>query len=303
MYPFRLLFALKSRRERRFGRAPQPAVQAHRTHLTLDLEPLEDRCLMSAGANIAPPAPVGSLSMFAWGFGPGMQIDIFEVDQTGQVFGLPVQNIFGGKGATTFINSNVAISDLTLQDQGALGLLLGANNQPYLMDLFNASDPHVFDAAVNSLLGPFAALLSPPSMGGGGNGGSGQSGSTSAIVGTFKGTVSASSWGLPGHPDTVPPYTITLTINANGSDQITISPDQAGFSTTFTGQITQNADGTLTLLGTGSTGTMVELTEAKIVNGNQLNGNLSLTSSQGYSVNFDATDQDTGAYRFLLTRQ
>lgn len=299
MFPFRLLSALKNRRECHAG---QPATKARRTRLTL--ESLEDRCLMSAGV-IDPPTPIGPTTAFAVGIGPGMQIDFFETDRAGQVFAQPALNLLanmgvGGipKGPTVFISPQVQISNLIPPQDGGLPpiTIQGQNGQLFPGLLTNPSDPHVFGAAVNSLLGPFAGFL------GVGNGGSSQSGATSGIVGTWMGTVSASSWQLPGGADPASPYTITLTINADGSGQITISPDQAGFSTTFTGQITQNADGTLTLIANGPTGTTVELTEAQIVNGNQLNGNLDVVTAQGFSVSFDATD-DTGAFRLLLNRQ
>jgi hypothetical protein len=66
----------------------------------------------ASGATGAP-TPVGSLSMFALGFGPGLQVDVFEVDRAGQVFALPLLDFFGGHDHLQFISSSPNITLFT----------------------------------------------------------------------------------------------------------------------------------------------------------------------------------------------
>lgn len=94
----------------------------------------------------APPPstdPVGALSLFAYGYGPYAQLDIFEVDQAGKVYAFPLDNLFGGHGAIEFISNQVWFPPtLWAQDGNIAGFLDGA----FAMEILNASNLFVYDA-------------------------------------------------------------------------------------------------------------------------------------------------------------
>jgi hypothetical protein len=180
-----------------------------------------------------------------------------------------------------------------------------------LIEFLGFSDPHVYNAAVDALLREYSGLQPNPTAGSGVSGGGStggtsqsspsQSGSASVIAGTYAGRVSASSWSPPDAYNDPAWFNITLTIKSDGSGSLSLGGNTGTFPA---GYVQKNGDGTITIgqvpLSSGDT---MELTEARIVNGNQLNANLDVVSPGGDSVSFDATYQDTGALRFVLTRQ
>jgi hypothetical protein len=96
--------------------------------------------------------PLGILIVFGLGFGPGSQLDAFEVDAQGQVF---VQAFsFGLVGTPVYIDSDMFLSDVSIQDNAMLTFLTGADNQRYPLALLNFSNPYVFEALLANLVRP-----------------------------------------------------------------------------------------------------------------------------------------------------
>jgi probable HAF family extracellular repeat protein len=90
--------------------------------------------------SINPPTPVGDLSLFAFGFGPGMQLDLFEVDQKGQVFALAFNfaNFENPSAANAqFVDTDMAFQSMTVTEAGGypalMGSLMTSDNHPLLM--------------------------------------------------------------------------------------------------------------------------------------------------------------------------
>ncbi len=103
------------------------------------------------------PIPLGTLTVFGIGFGPGLQLDVFEVDAQGQVFALPFS--FGFLGAPVYLNSDMFLSEVLIQDNAMLTFLTGADNQKYPLALLNFSNPYVFDALLANLVNRGAERL------------------------------------------------------------------------------------------------------------------------------------------------
>jgi hypothetical protein len=75
--------------------------------------------------------PVGTLSLFAFGLGP-TGIDLFEVDQAGDIFALPL-----GGGSPIFLNSALHLPVAVLQKGQLLAMLAGSNGQEFVIDIIN----------------------------------------------------------------------------------------------------------------------------------------------------------------------
>jgi hypothetical protein len=90
--------------------------------------------------------------MFAFGFGPGSQLDLFEVNQAGDVFALPLLSFFGGQANPTLISTDMVLTELQLVDGNLLGFLLSSDYQSYLMELLDFSNPYVFAAIEKAAL-------------------------------------------------------------------------------------------------------------------------------------------------------
>jgi hypothetical protein len=91
-----------------------------------------------------PPAgtvvPVGPLMLFGFGFGPGGQLDLFEVDQKGQVFALAFSfsNFENPDPANAqFLNTDMVMQNMTVTNAGGFpaltGSLVGSDHQSMLM--------------------------------------------------------------------------------------------------------------------------------------------------------------------------
>ncbi len=89
--------------------------------------------------------PVGTLSLFAFGLGP-TGIDLFEVDQAGDIFALPL-----GGGSPIFLNSALHLQVAVLQKGQLLAVLAGSNGQEFVIDIINPFLPSV-EAAVLAAL-------------------------------------------------------------------------------------------------------------------------------------------------------
>jgi hypothetical protein len=105
----------------------------------------------NGGGGAGTPAPVGGLSLAAFGFGPSLQLDIFEVDQAGQVFAIPLLSFFSGATHPTFIHTDVVMANMQLLNGDLVGYLLGNNNQSYLVELLDFSNPYVFHALESAM--------------------------------------------------------------------------------------------------------------------------------------------------------
>jgi probable HAF family extracellular repeat protein len=101
---------------------------------------------------VSMPAPVGGLSLLGFGFTPGWQPDVFEVDQAGQVFAMPLLSFFEGTARPTFVNNDVALSNTQLFEGGLVSFLHGSNGQPYLMDLLTANTTYLAEAMADAAL-------------------------------------------------------------------------------------------------------------------------------------------------------
>jgi hypothetical protein len=90
--------------------------------------------------------PVGSLTAFAFGFGP-TGIDLFEVDRAGDIFAVP----FMGGGAPIFLSTALQIPLAVLQNGQFLALLAGPNGQNFVIDIINPFLPLVEPALLAAL--------------------------------------------------------------------------------------------------------------------------------------------------------
>jgi hypothetical protein len=111
----------------------------------------------SGGGNSNTHTPVGPLTLFALGFGPGGAIDFFEVDTTGQVF---VQgfSFTGPQGTPVFIASQLQIPTglAAVVDNTVAALLSTDGGQLDLIDIGLINPMSFFDPFVfNAVLGAF----------------------------------------------------------------------------------------------------------------------------------------------------
>ncbi|HTU93929.1 MAG TPA: choice-of-anchor Q domain-containing protein [Gemmataceae bacterium] len=92
-----------------------------------------------------PHTPIGSLTLFAFGFGP-TGIDLFEVDSAGDIFAVP----FMGGGTPLFLNTSLHLPIAVLANGQLLALLAASNGQDDLIDIVNPFntfiEPAVFAA-------------------------------------------------------------------------------------------------------------------------------------------------------------
>lgn len=101
----------------------------------------------------APPTPVGQLTPFGLGFGPGFQLEVLDVDAQGQVFAQSLgTNLLGG--TPIFVNSDVIFSNVQLLNDSIIGLLLNQSNQTILAEVVNIVNPFVFNAILTALMKP-----------------------------------------------------------------------------------------------------------------------------------------------------
>ncbi len=84
-----------------------------------------------------PVSPVGSLTLFAVGFGP-TGIDWFEVDSQGDVF---AQSLFGG--GPLLVNTAVHLPVAVFLEGSLLALLADSDGRDFLIDVFNPFNPFV----------------------------------------------------------------------------------------------------------------------------------------------------------------
>jgi probable HAF family extracellular repeat protein len=103
---------------------------------------------------VSAPTPVGGLSLLGLGFAPGWQPDVFEVDQAGQVFAVPLLSFFEGTAHPTFVNNDVALSNTQLFEGSLVSFLHGSNGQPYLMDLLTTNTTYLAEAIADAALNP-----------------------------------------------------------------------------------------------------------------------------------------------------
>jgi hypothetical protein len=78
--------------------------------------------------------------LFGFGFGPNSQLDLFELDQKGQVFALAfsLANLVGPNAAgAQLVNTDLVLQDVAVTDAGGfpalLGGLVGSNHQSMLL--------------------------------------------------------------------------------------------------------------------------------------------------------------------------
>jgi hypothetical protein len=97
-------------------------------------------------------APVGSLTPFAFGFGPSFVLDLFEVDSQGNVF-TQAFGFLGLTGSPVFLSNTLQLSAAALVNTQVLAFLQ-AGNQVFLVELFNFFNPFVSQALLaNPLAG------------------------------------------------------------------------------------------------------------------------------------------------------
>jgi hypothetical protein len=114
--------------------------------------PLRPVASNGGGKGAGTPAPVGGLSLVGFGFAPGWQPDVFEVDQAGQVFAVPLLSFFEGMAHPTFVNNDVALSNTQLFEDSLVSFLHGSNGQPYLMDVLTANTTYLTEAMADAAL-------------------------------------------------------------------------------------------------------------------------------------------------------
>jgi hypothetical protein len=101
---------------------------------------------------VSTPTTVGGLSLLGFGFDLGWQLDVFEVDQAGQVFAVPLLSFFEGTTHPTFLNNDVVLSNTQLFEGSLVSFLHGSNGQPYLMDLLTANTTYLTEAMADAAL-------------------------------------------------------------------------------------------------------------------------------------------------------
>ncbi len=99
------------------------------------------------------PTPVGTLSPFGLGFGPGLQLEIFDVDSQGQVFEQPLGTFLTG-GSLTFVASDLIFSNVQNVNGSLLGLLQEQSGQLAFVKVMNLVNPFVFNAVLQTLMKP-----------------------------------------------------------------------------------------------------------------------------------------------------
>jgi hypothetical protein len=93
---------------------------------TIDIEAVEDQPPPSGVSPAGTVVPVGSLMLFGFGFGPGGQVDLFEVDQKGQVFALAFNfaNFENPDPANAqFLNTDMVMQNMTVTNAGGFPAL------------------------------------------------------------------------------------------------------------------------------------------------------------------------------------
>ncbi len=114
----------------------------------------------TASGSGGPTVPVGQLTLFGFGFGPGFGLDLFSVDTRGDLF---IQSFsFSGIGSPTFLSDpGWAMANGMVSGEQALGFLYGnTGSGPYLVDVFE----NFFNPYVEPVL--LIALAPPPPMSG-----------------------------------------------------------------------------------------------------------------------------------------
>jgi hypothetical protein len=104
--------------------------------------------------------PVGALTAFAVGFGPGFALELFEVDSQGHVFTQGL-GLFGSGGSPVFIADTLQFSAAAFVNGQLLAMLRG-NDQLFLVDVFNLLNPFVNQALLASAIDQM--LLASPSQ-------------------------------------------------------------------------------------------------------------------------------------------
>jgi hypothetical protein len=96
--------------------------------------------------------PVGALTVYAFGFGPGGVLDFFEVDSVGQVFTQGF-SLFGPIGPVQFLSSSLHVA--TGMAMGTSNMVWavesGDNGELFLMDIYNPLvffNPYVANAVL-----------------------------------------------------------------------------------------------------------------------------------------------------------
>jgi hypothetical protein len=92
--------------------------------------------------------PIGALSLFGFGFGPGLQLDLFEVDSKGELFAVP----FGGaNGTPIFLSPDVVFANLRLMSGAIVSDLTIAADQMLFTEILNFTNPFVFQALLKAI--------------------------------------------------------------------------------------------------------------------------------------------------------
>lgn len=101
-------------------------------------------------ATVSPPptptTPVGTLTFFAFGFGP-TGIDLFDVDSAGNVWAMA----FFSPGALTLINTTLQMPLAVFQNNQILALLTASTGQNFLIDVLNPFAPGVLSVLLAAL--------------------------------------------------------------------------------------------------------------------------------------------------------
>jgi parallel beta-helix repeat protein len=110
-----------------------------------------------AATPVSPPAPtptpVGRLTPFGFGFGPGLTLELLDVDSQGQVFAQTLgANLF--TGAPTFVNGDLIFSNVQLLNGLVFGFLQEQGNPQELVEILNFANPFVFNAVLAAMMRP-----------------------------------------------------------------------------------------------------------------------------------------------------
>jgi hypothetical protein len=104
-----------------------------------------------------PPTPIGALTLFGMGFGPGLSLELFSVDTQGEVFAQPWS--LPGLGAPVFLSSTLTLQLWSASDGQVLTSMHDQGGQLYVADVFNVFNPYVQTALIDALMTQWNTMM------------------------------------------------------------------------------------------------------------------------------------------------
>jgi hypothetical protein len=105
----------------------------------------------------SPPTPIGALTLFGMGLGPGLSLELFSVDSQGEVFAQPWS--LPGVGAPVFLSSTLTLQLWGASDGQVLASMHDQGGQLYVADVFNFFNPYVQTALIDALMTQWNGMM------------------------------------------------------------------------------------------------------------------------------------------------